>query len=74
MSKTVTWPTTIKVRCRNEEPFEALIVMAPGIKTPIIAVYINCPHCGRRYLLNMESGQWVSDRELTILDPLAKPD
>ena len=46
------WPTKVRVQCRNEEPFEAVIrfqhIPQHGV-SPII-------------------GEWVSDRPLVILD------
>ena len=59
------WATKVKVQCRNEEPFEAVIAFR---HTPKMGLrpFIDCPHCGRAYAL-MASGEWISDRPLAIL-------
>lgn len=60
------WPTKVKVQCRNEEPFEAVIMFHP-IPNRGLVPHINCPHCGRGYYLE-PNGEWVSDRPLKILE------
>ena len=60
------WPTKVKVQCRSEEPFEAVIKFQP-IPNRGLVPYIDCPHCCRGYYLEPD-GQWVADRPLKILE------
>jgi len=60
-----TWPTNIKVQCRNEPPFYAKIQFHP-IPGKGLTPYINCVHCARGYFLE-PSGEWIADRPLVIL-------
>ena len=59
------FPTTVKVQCRSEEPFNATIRFAyiPGKG---LTPFIDCPHCGREYYLK-DDGNWESDRPLVFL-------
>lgn len=59
------WPTKVKVQCRNEEPFEAVIKFQPIPDRGLIP-YIDCPHCARGYYLE-PNGEWTADRPLVIL-------
>ena len=59
------WPTTIKVQCRNEPPFLA-VIRFQNIPRKGLTPYINCHHCARGYYLE-PSGEWISDRPLVIL-------
>lgn len=60
------FPTTVKVQCRNEEPFLAVIKFQ-YVPHKGLVPYIDCPHCCRGYYLD-EGGEWLSDRPLVILD------
>ena len=60
------WPTKVKVQCRNEEPFEAVIRFQPVPRIGLIPT-IDCPHCGRGYSLG-PNGEWTADRPLVILE------
>ena len=59
------WPTTVKVQCRNEDLFEAIIRFHPVPRIGLVP-FINCPHCGREYSLG-PTGEWTADRPLKIL-------
>jgi len=60
------WPTKVKVQCRNEAPFEAVIKFQ-HIPHKGLTPYIDCPHCGRSYYLDVD-GEWTADRPLKILE------
>jgi hypothetical protein len=60
------WPTQVKVQCRNEEPFEAVIKFQPIPQVGLVP-YIDCPHCCRGYYLNPK-GEWMADRPLVVLE------
>ena len=60
------WPTKVKVQCRSEELFEAVIKFQSNPNQGLTP-HIDCPHCARGYYLE-PSGEWVSDRPLVILE------
>lgn len=60
------WPTKVRVQCRNEDPFEA-VIRFQHIPNHGVSPIIDYPHCGRGYAL-APSGEWVSDRPLVILN------
>lgn len=60
------WPTKVKVQCRSEAAFEATIKFLSAPQKGLVPS-INCPWCGRRYFLQ-DSGEWISDRPLVILE------
>jgi len=63
------WQTTVTVRCRYEPEFKARIRFNP-IPGKGLVPCICCPNCGRVYFLE-DSGEWVSDRPLVIIDDCA---
>ena len=54
-------PTTLKVKCRQEPTFEAVVRFDDRGRA-----YIECPNCGRVYYFQSD-GTWFADRNLTFL-------